>query len=217
MQKEKLSGIRYNRFNEDYIIVPVALLKQMKYLSECKVEEEFQSERTKIFYLRKKEIFKHILNTIKEYNKTIDYIVIRKNHALYKELLINAKKMIDAEMIENAYQIALIEENNIMINAITKLKEEIQAFKQSKNGYSKLMIQVGIQIHYCEIESEYGQDVAEYIWQNDSLEDYYKVQNGSLPHEEDREVFLYDNGKIEEKILPEPKKNKSKTKLKTFN
>ena len=217
MEKEVLTEIRYNRFNEDYIIIPVSELKQMIYFCEWNIEEKHQTDEVKRFFIRKKEIFKYALSIITTYNKKTDNIVMNKNSSLYKELFTNTRKIIDLNMIENAYLIAVIEQNTAIISKITKLKEEIQQFKESKkrNNKQKLNISVGICIYHSEIATEFGQDVADYIWENDSLEDYQKVQNGALPHEEDRHVFLYENGKIEEVDLPVPnvKENKVKKKI----
>lgn len=211
MKKDILTQIRYNRFNENYITIPIFQLKQMKYLCEWNIEENIKIEEIKKDFTRKKQIYEYILNIIKKHTKRIDSIVISKDNALYKELFAVARKIIDAEMIDNSYQIALIEENAKMIEQIYKLKKTIEDFKEGKTKDEKLIILVGLHIYHCDISLEYGQDVADYIWENDSLEDYYKKQNGILAHEEDKHVFLYENGKIEEVDLPKPTLKKRKT------
>lgn len=204
--------IRTNRFNENYIIIPVSQLKQMHYICECNIEESNEIEEIKEYFIRKREIFKYTLNNISKYKKTVNTIVVNKNNALCKELFANTRKLIDENMIENALSIAIIEQNTEMIDKINKIKAEITYFKKSKirDNKQKLNILVGVRIYHSNIENEFGEDIANYIWEHDSLEDYQKIKNGALPHEEDRHVFLYEQGIIKEVDLPEPTKYKRK-------
>lgn len=200
------TSVRYNRFNEEYITIPVSEIQRMKYICTWNIEES-TNINDKNNLVRKEKIFNYILDLISNYNKKIYSITIKQDNALYKELFTIVKKLITMDTLENAYKIALLEGNTTMIEKINKLKEEIKEIEQ-KVGISVL-------VHQSDIAAEYGKDVANYIWENDSLEDYIKKQNGILPHEEDRHVFLYENGKIEEIDLPIP--TTGKTKIRTIN
>jgi len=200
------TSVRYNRFNEEYITIPVSEIQRMKYICTWNIEES-TNIHDKNNLVRKEKIFNYILDLISNYNKKIDSITIKQDNALYKELFTIVKKLITMDTLENAYKIALLEGNTTMIEKINKLKEEIKEIEQK--------VRISVLVHQSDIAAEYGKDVANYIWENDSLEDYIKKQNGILPHEEDRHVFLYENGKIEEIDLPIP--TTGKTKIRTIN
>ena len=203
---EKL--VRYNRFNEEYITIPVSELKLMKYRCKWTIEEN-TSKQGNNDLVRREKIFNYILNLISNYNKKIECITIKQDNALYKELFITAKKLITMDTLENAHKIALLEGNTTMVEEINKIKEEIKEIEQK--------VRISVQIYHSDIAAEYGKNTANYIWENNSLEDYIKKQNSILPHEEDKHVFLYENGKIEEIDLPTPTLNTGKTKIRTIN
>ena len=202
MRKEQV--IRYNRFNEDYIVIPVSEIKLMINICKYNIEEPNISEESKKEFQRRLSIFNYVLKLIKNYNKKITSINIKKENALYKELFITPKKIKTIKEMEEAYKIALLEDKISIAIKILKLKEEYELIETKTK--------VKVQIYYSDIDLEAGKEIADYIWKNKSIEEYL---NNTL--EEDRHIFLYENGKIEEKDLLIPELNTNKTRIKTIN
>jgi len=196
MKKEMT--IRYNKFNDEYIIIPIPEIKLMINICKCHIDDSTVSSESKNEYQRRYTKFNYLLTLIKKQNQKIDSINIKKNNALYKELLITPKKLITTKSMEIAYKIAQLEENIDIAQKINILKTE---YKQIEKNMG-----MTLQIHHSDIAIEVGKEVADYIWENDSLEEY----NKPLPHEEDRHVFLYEGGKIEEKDILVSKTNRKK-------
>ena len=161
--------------------------------------------KTKKEYQRRYIIFNYVLKIVQNYNKNINSINIKKDNALYKELFITPKKIITTKEIENAYKIALLEDKVTMAIKLLQLKKEYEEMETKTR--------IKIQIYHSDIEIESGKEIADYIWQNNSVEEYIKNTN----NEKDKHVFLYENGKIEEVDLPPRALNKNKSKTKTIN
>lgn len=202
MKKEEV--IRYNRFNEDYIVIPISEIKLMINICKYNMEEPNISDDTKKEFQRRISIFKYVLKIIENHNKKITSINIKKESALYKELFITPKKIITIKEIEEAYKIALLENKVCIATKILKLKEKYKQIEAKTK--------VIVQIYHSDIDLESGKEIADYIWKNNSLEEYLKNTK-----QEDRHIFLYENGRIEERYLSITEVNISKTKIKTIN
>lgn len=202
MKKEEV--IRYNKFNEEYIVIPISEIKLMINICKYNIEEQNVSSESKKEYERRYIIFNYILTLIEKQKKKINSINIKKENSLYKELLIMPKKIITTKALESAYLIAQLEQDNDIAKKISILQNEYKEIER--------IMGMTLQIHYSDIAVEVGKEVTDYIWENDSLEDYNKKQNNELPHEEDRHIFLYEDGKIEEIDISEQKNNKKRTK-----
>lgn len=202
MKKEEV--IRYNKFNEEYIVIPISEIKLMINICKYNIEEENVSSESKKEYERRYIIFNYILTLIEKQKKKINSINIKKENSLYKELLIMPKKIITTKALESAYLIAQLEQDNDIAKKISILQNEYKEIER--------IMGMTLQIHYSDIAVEVGKEVTDYIWENDSLEYYNKKQNNELPHEEDRHIFLYEDGKIEEIDISEQKNNKKRTK-----
>ena len=202
MKKEEV--IRYNRFNEDYIVIPISEIKLMINICKYNMEEPNISDDTKKEFQRRISIFKYVLKIIENHNKKITSINIKKESALYKELFITPKKIITIKEIEEAYKIALLENKVCIATKILKLKEKYKQIEAKTK--------VIVQIYHSDIDLESGKEIADYIWKNNSLEEYLKNTK-----QEDRHIFLYENGRIEERYLSITELNISKTKIKTIN
>jgi len=196
------TSIRYNKFNEQYIVIPISEIKLMINICKYNIEEQNINEESKKEYLRRCTIFEYVLKIAQNYNKNINTINIKKDNALYKELFITPKKLITTKEIEDAYKIALLEDKVSIAIKILKLKEEYEEIETK--------VRIKIQIYHSDIEAESGKEIADYIWHNNSLEEYIKNTN----NEEDKHVFLYENGKIEEVYLSPKALNTTKTKTK---
>lgn len=202
MKKEEV--IRYNRFNEDYIVIPISEIKLMINICKYNMEEPNISDDTKKEFQRRISIFKYVLKIIENHNKKITSINIKKESALYKELFITPKKIITIKEIEEAYKIALLENKVCIATKILKLKEKYKQIEAKTK--------VIVQIYHSDMDLEAGKEIADYIWKNNSLEEYLKNTK-----QEDRHIFLYENGRIEERYLSITELNISKTKIKTIN
>ena len=202
MKKEEV--IRYNRFNEDYIVIPISEIKLMINICKYNMEEPNISDDTKKEFQRRISIFKYVLKIIENHNKKITSINIKKESALYKELFITPKKIITIKEIEEAYKIALLENKVCIATKILKLKEKYKQIEAKTK--------VIVQIYHSDIDLESGKEIADYIWKNNSLEEYLKNTK-----QEDRHIFLYENGRIEERYLSITELNISKIKIKTIN
>ena len=202
MKKEEV--IRYNRFNEDYIVIPISEIKLMITICKYNIEDQNINEESKKEFQRRLSIFNYVLKKIETYNKEITSINIKKESSLYKELFIIQKKIITTKEIEEAYKIALLEDKVSIATKILKLKEEYQQLE--------IKTKILIQVYHSDIDLEVGKEIADYIWKNNSLEEYLKNSK-----EKDRHIFLYENGKIEEKDLSIPELNTNKIKIRTIN
>jgi len=204
MKKEEV--IRYNKFNDEYIVIPISEIKLMINICKYNIEEQNISDESKKEYKRKYTIFNYILKLIEKQNKKINCINIKKENSLYKELLIMPKKIITTKALESACHIAQLEQDIDIAKKISILQNEYKEIEK--------IMGMTLQIHYSDIAVEVGKEVADYIWENDSLEDYNKKQNNELSHEEDRHIFLYEDGNIVEIDIPVSKTNgKKKTKI----
>lgn len=191
--------MRINKFNEDYIMLSIKEIDDIVYDNTNTYDKTLKI----LLYNVKKEIDKFIAFNCLSSTKNIE-ITINKDSQVGILILNNIKLNTNEKIYEDMLINAIIIANHKGKYEYARILSEI-IIKQSYSKYD-------YQEEYSIFEIKYGKDLAKFVLDNSDISEYVKVQKGHLPHEEDRNVLLYENGIIAETFLTLPVREKTKVK-----